>query len=135
MSTIRIGLLGTQQVSGQIAELLQPHADLELTISTCNWQQLGSVAALHIVLLEVTSELPDPFALLGSVQTWHPNARAILLAHEMELRHVCKIRDTEIMGYLLVDAAFDGLVTAIRLVHAGKLMLSSQIVPYLSAPL
>jgi len=136
MDILRIAILGQTTTIQRLSERIQPHEDLELSLTTEDPEALYKATAqssLEVVLLEVLPNCPYTVELIRFIQSRQSATKCLILAHHLDIAHVVQTLVAGAMGYLLIEPDLDDVVSCIRLVSSGKFICSAEVTSLLTA--
>jgi DNA-binding NarL/FixJ family response regulator len=114
-----------------IASIIANEPDMKLVGEAGNGYEAVDLFCLHrpdVTLMDLRMPGPDGIAAIRMIQSHSPEARIIVLTSYDSDQDIYRAVEAGVCGYLLKETAHTEIVRAIRMAHAGKRLIQSDIV-------
>src|SRR5688572_18358888 len=127
MSVIRVVLCASESIICTIRHLLPTLHEIEMRFCASESDLLAELCREfqpHLVMLEKTGEVRAIAALLEQLKHDRSRFDVMIVAHEANPLHARYLLNEGVKGYLLVSSLYEDFASSVRLVAAGKTVLS-----------
>ncbi len=129
MERIRIITYGTSAVRELVLDSLEIAPQFRFLAHSSNDRDLYELLKQHrphVVLIEAVGDFSTVIGVIRLINTVFSESSVFILAHTLDAQQIQDALRSGAMAYLLWPIPSLRLASAIELVHAGKLMLSSE---------
>jgi DNA-binding NarL/FixJ family response regulator len=127
VSIIRVVLCASETLTAKISDLLPSLDEIEMRFCATESDLLAEICREfqpHLVMLEKIGEVRSITALLEQLKTDRSRSDVMIVAHEANPLHARYLLNEGVKGYLLVSSLYEDFASSVRLVAAGKTVLS-----------
>jgi len=137
MAKIYVSMYAPPAIGQQVSMRLSVCPDFEIVEITTSLDMLETAILKHksqVLLLHARRDasglldLSDVVTMLNYMQARHFDVKSLVLAHRVDIDHVKESIEAGALGYVKLDGDLNGLIPAVRLVHAGKMALAPEII-------
>jgi DNA-binding NarL/FixJ family response regulator len=126
-SALKVVLCATDTLARSLCEVTPSLSDIELRFCALEIDVILDLCRAYqpeILMIEKQGDMGMLTALLNELRAERSRTDVMIVAHEADPLHARFLLNEGVKGYLLVSSLYEDFATSLRLVAAGKTVLS-----------
>jgi DNA-binding NarL/FixJ family response regulator len=127
VSVLKVVLCASETLVRSVREIVPALNEIDLRLCAPDTSSLIEVCRdylPHVIMLEKDGDMGVTMAIIHQLRAQPSRSDVIIIAHESNPLHARYLLNEGVKGYLLVSSLYEDFASSLRLVAAGKTVLS-----------